>query len=211
VRRLAVQALALCMFAVPPLPAAAAPAAVSACAGCHGPDGRGNAAAGAPNIGGMDAWYVERQLRNFISGARGADARDTYGSRMRAAVVSLVSPEQARAVAEQVAAWPRSAAGTAAKADLTNGRNYYNAICSACHNSNGLGTAALGAPRLAGIDPDYLLRQLAAYRSGMRGAQAGDTAGAAMRRMATALPNAVTDRDVIAFIATLPLAPAASH
>src|SRR5450631_2103868 len=43
---------------------------LSACAGCHGDRGQGNAGLGAPNIGGLDAWYIERQLHDFASGMR---------------------------------------------------------------------------------------------------------------------------------------------
>jgi len=209
--RLAAGAAVLLFAAAPGGTALAQSPAVApqtACAGCHGPNGRGEAATGAPNIGGMDAWYVERQLLAFLSGQRGGNPQDSHGSRMRAAIVSVVSPGQARAVADQIAALPRSAPPPAAPgADLGNGRNYYNAICSACHNSNGMGSSALGAPRLAGIDPVYLLRQLAAFRSGLRGAHPDDRYGAQMRRILTALPGPQTDRDVIAYVAALPAGP----
>ena len=38
-----------------------------------------------------------------------------------------------------------------------------------CHGPDGAGNAAAGFPRIAGMEADYLLRQLHAYREGTRG------------------------------------------
>lgn len=185
--------------------AAGARALYANCAGCHGDYGQGNAAVGAPNIAGLDAVYIERQLRNFASGVRG-DAGDGYGARMRAALQALPDPGGQRAVAAYVAALPRAAPVPAAGAPQGNrdaGRNYYNAICSACHNGNGRGSPALSAPRLVGTDPRYLLRQLAAFRRGARGAHPDDRYGAQMRKMVLSLPGPGTEQDIVAYVATL--------
>ena len=42
------------------------------CTACHGAKGEGNRALGAPNIAGMDAWYLSKQLENFTLGRRGS-------------------------------------------------------------------------------------------------------------------------------------------
>ena len=184
------------------------------CAACHGAHGEGDARQGAPNIAGLDAAYVERQLEHFAAGRRGADAQDAYGARMRAAAQGLDGAPARHAVAAFIAALAPTPAGAATApgapaGNVAQGRNYFNAVCSACHNSNGLGSAALSAPRLAGTDPQYLLRQLAAFRRGTRGADAQDRYGAQMRKMVLALPGAATERDVIAYVATLAAAPGA--
>lgn len=44
--------------------------AVPACTACHGPDGRGNAAAKFPAIGGQHAQYIETQLKAYRDGSR---------------------------------------------------------------------------------------------------------------------------------------------
>jgi cytochrome c peroxidase len=174
------------------------------CAACHGGQGQGDPKSGAPNVGGLEAAYVERQLRHFAEGRRGASAQDAYGARMRAAVQALAGPEQQHAVAAYVASLPASASTAAApKGDLTAGRNYFNAICSACHGSDGKGNSVLSAPRLAGSDPQYLLRQLAAFRSGARGSDPADKYGAQMRKMVLTLPGPGSDQDVVAYIAAL--------
>jgi cytochrome c oxidase subunit 2 len=194
------------------LPAAAAAAETAAavystCVPCHGDRGQGDPRVGAPNIAGLDATYVERQLRNFSEGRRGTGAGDRFGASMRAAAAALAGAEQRKAAAAYVAALAavRVSTGAPAGGRLANGRNHFNAICSACHNSGATGDPALAAPRLAGTDPAYLLRQLAAFRSGTRGAAADDVYGGQMRKMAQALPDAPAAQDVIAYVATLPL------
>jgi cytochrome c oxidase subunit 2 len=39
-------------------------------------------AANAPRLAGSSDWYLERQLQNFKSGARGAHPQDYYGYQM---------------------------------------------------------------------------------------------------------------------------------
>lgn len=48
---------------------------VAACIACHGPAGRGNAAAGYPALNGQHAAYTVKQLQDYASGAR-----QTYGA-----------------------------------------------------------------------------------------------------------------------------------
>ena len=44
-----------------------------ACIACHGPAGRGNAAAGYPAVNGQHAAYTAKQLQDYASGARQSD------------------------------------------------------------------------------------------------------------------------------------------
>ena len=46
---------------------------IAACIACHGPAGRGNAAAGYPALAGQHAAYTAKQLRDYASGARESD------------------------------------------------------------------------------------------------------------------------------------------
>jgi cytochrome c oxidase subunit 2 len=178
------------------------------CVACHGKQGDGLAAVRAPAIAGLEAWYVERQLKNFATGLRGAAAGDAEGATMRAAAALLKNDVERAAVAAYVAGLaPRRAAQSAPSnaAALTNGRNYFNALCSACHGANGKGNQQLGAPRLAGASSDYLARQFAAFKSGRRGAHADDKLGTQMRAIAAMLPDSRTEQDVIVYAAGLPL------
>lgn len=173
------------------------------CQACHGAKGEGNRQLGAPNIGGMDAWSIERQLNNFASGLRGANSGDGYGAQMRVAVTNVATPADKAAIAAYVATLPRAPVANAIKGDLSNGSTYFNAVCSACHGAGGLGNQSMNVPRLAGIDTSYLARQFAAFRSGARGYHKDDKFGRQMRAAAGMLPDAKTDQDVMAYIGSL--------
>lgn len=88
-------------------------------------------------------------------------------------------------------------------ADAAAGKSAY-AVCAACHGQQGEGNVAMNAPKLAGQEPWYLERQLAAFRDGLRGTAPGDTFGAQMRPMAMAVGDATAQANLIAYIASLP-------
>ena len=69
----------------------------SACTACHGPDGRGNAAAKFPAIGGQHAAYVELQLRAFRDGSRRGDANQIMRN-----IAATLSDDEIRALASYV-------------------------------------------------------------------------------------------------------------
>lgn len=168
------------------------------CTACHGNQGQGNPALGAPAIAGQDAAYLERQLRNFRSGLRGTHASDAPGARMRAIAMTLddAALAQAATLASRLSRPPRAAA---AGGDLHNGNNLYQGKCAACHGTLAEGNAALKAPRLAGLDAVYIQRQFAHFRDGVRGTQPQDVPGRQMAMMAKTLATRDLD-DVIAFI-----------
>jgi len=172
------------------------------CAACHGSKGEGNAALQAPNIAGLDAVYVARQLNHFRRGVRGS-AGDTAATAMVGAAAVLKSDNEINAVVAYIAGLSKVKVPSKLSGDAGNGRNYYNGICSACHGSNGAGNMSLQAPRLAGVDGDYLLRQYRAFKTGARGAHADDKFGKQMRAIIKALPNEKTENDVIAYVAAL--------
>jgi len=57
---------------------------MTVCIACHGADGHGGQALGAPPIGGQADWYLEAQLKKFKTGMRGAHPDDKSGAMMRA-------------------------------------------------------------------------------------------------------------------------------
>ncbi|PRC91866.1 c-type cytochrome [Solimicrobium silvestre] len=173
------------------------------CIACHGSKGEGNTVIGAPNIAGMDAPYLTRQLSNFSAGIRGTAASDNYGAQMRAAVAVLKSDADRVAVASYVASLPKIKATSTFKANLTNGSTQFNAVCSSCHGSRAQGNTQMGAPALPGTDPVYLERQITAFRSGTRGAHKDDKTGGLMRVGANMLPDALSVHDVVGYINTL--------
>ncbi|MEL7450667.1 MAG: c-type cytochrome [Pseudomonadota bacterium] len=102
------------------------------------------------------------------------------------------------------------AAACAGEGDASAGAPLY-APCSACHGAGGEGNAALRAPRLQGLAPWYVVRQLKNFKDGLRGADERDTYGAQMRPMAMTLKNDTAIADVAAHVVTLTTAePAAA-
>ena len=66
-------------------------------------------------------------------------------------------------------AMPASGAGlNAGKAIVLKGNDRGATACQTCHLSDGSGNAAAGYPRLAGINAEYLAKQLRDYRDGTR-------------------------------------------
>ena len=170
------------------------------CAACHGGKGEGMATTHAPAIAGQSAAYLKRQLLNFRSGLRGAHQADAYGAQMRVVAATLRDDAAASAVADYVAALPKTTVKPAPGADLHNGNNLYQGKCGACHGVRADGNASLSTPRLAGLDAAYLRRQYQHFGAGVRGAHPGDRYGKQMAMMARSLPTAKDLDDVIAYI-----------
>lgn len=91
-------------------------------------------------------------------------------------------------------------AGTA----VADGATLYSENCSACHGEAGEGNPDLRAPALAALDSEYLIRQVANLRLGLRQVKPENDLGQAMIQI---LPD-VTDTDVAeiaGFLTSLPL------
>ncbi|GGZ61064.1 MAG: c-type cytochrome [Paraglaciecola chathamensis] len=65
------------------------------CAACHGANGAGNQAMGAPRLSGINDWYLLTQINHFRAGIRGSDQKDVYGQQMKAAVSMVQSDPDA--------------------------------------------------------------------------------------------------------------------
>ena len=174
------------------------------CKPCHGPDGAGTPALGAPAIAGLPRWYVEAQLGKFQSGMRGAHPEDSEGARMRPMARSLHIEGDVASVAQYVASLPaRPAATTLAGGDPAAGATRYATICVVCHGADASGMEAMGAPTLVNQADWYMLRQLEKFKSGMRGADPRDVQGAQMAAMSATLEDHQAMMDVIVYIRTL--------
>jgi cytochrome c553 len=180
--------------------AADGPGLYAPCVACHGGKAEGNAATKAPALAGQDAAYLRRQLQNFRAGLRGTHPSDTLGAQMRATIATLADDAAIERVAAHLTALPKTFVKPTGRADLRNGNNLYHGKCGACHGGRAEGNPALNAPRLAGLDADYLKRQFAHFRDGVRGTHKDDRPGRQMSLMAKTLPGARDLDDVIAFI-----------
>ena len=171
------------------------------CVPCHGQAGEGNPEVGAPNIGGMKAWYIETQLRKFRAGARGMHFNDTEGMRMRPMALNLMTDGNVEAVARYVASLPSTRQAPALQGDPKAGAELFEG-CDSCHGPAGEGVDEAKAPRLAGVDDWYLATQLRKFKSGVRGVDTRDPEGRLMRPMARSLPDENAIRNVVAYIDT---------
>ena len=176
------------------------------CAACHGKQGSGNATLQAPPLAGHDEAYLARQLQSFRSGQRGGANPSAAVAGMQAVAKALPDDAAAAAVARYASKLKPSAiraSPAASGSPLMEGKATFS-ICMGCHGSGGEGNAQLGAPRLNHLPSWYIVAQLEAYRSDLRGTHADDRLGQQMRQLAKA---AITDdgasRAVAEYIATL--------
>lgn len=169
------------------------------CVACHGAMGEGNPVLNAPALAGQDAAYLNRQLRHFKSGVRGANPEDTYGMQMRP-MATVLDDATVEAISAYLAALEPAASPAGAEGDLRNGENQYNGACGACHGGQAQGNPALNSPRLAGQDAAYLKRQYQNFAAGIRGSHPDDRLGAQMKMMSTVLASEKDLDDVLLFI-----------
>ncbi|MES2624460.1 MAG: c-type cytochrome [Pseudomonadota bacterium] len=69
-------------------------------------------------------------------------------------------------------------------------------VCMTCHGGYGQGSEVVGGPKLAGMEPWYLKRQLLGFRSGFRGIEKEYIPAFEMRALAATLSDAEIDRVV---------------
>ncbi len=172
------------------------------CAACHGPAGAGIQAMNSPKIAGQEPWYLERQLKAFRSGSRGAAPGDTFGAQMRAMAMQLADDSAIADVVAYIATFPDVKSAATITGDAAAGKVRY-AACVLCHGQNAEGKAALNGPRLTGQEDWYLVRQLQNYQKGLRGTHPQDTYGMQMRPMAGTLADDKAINDVVAYIESL--------
>jgi cytochrome c553 len=172
------------------------------CITCHGTDGGGNPGVEAPRIGGMEPWYLERQLRGFRAGWRGVHEDDYQGNVMRTMALALADEAELEAAAAYFAALPVTETPDTVEGDVARGKQLY-LTCVACHGAAAEGNVAMQSPALADQSDWYLVKQLIHFREGIRGAAPGDSYGAQMRAMAGTLATDQDVRDVVAYINSL--------
>ncbi len=176
--------------------------AVVSCVICHGTEGEGKKALGAPRIGGLSESYLARQLAYFRQSTRGTSEDDIYGTQMRAMALALEDMNELEAMAHYFSTLSPSPAPETISADVERGKELY-AVCAACHGQDAGGNEALNAPSLRGQHDWYLIRQLENYQNGLRGANPADEFGAQMVPIVKSLDGENDIIDIVAYINSL--------
>ncbi|MGY8814799.1 MAG: c-type cytochrome [Gammaproteobacteria bacterium] len=172
------------------------------CASCHGQQGEGNVTLNAPKIAGMSAWYIEDQINKYKNGMRGTHENDLYGKQMAPMAATLTSEDAIKDVAAYIASLSGNSSNATISGDIENGRRLYT-TCGACHGKEGEGVWSVSAPRLAGQDDWYLVRQLNNFKLGMRGTHVSDAAGMQMALLSGMLKQEGSIEDVVTYINSL--------
>src|SRR5262249_52559024 len=137
--------------------------AEKSCASCHGMNGIATAPK-VPHIAGQRAAYLHLELRAYQGGRR-ADKS------MESAVKFLADDALAKVAAYYASLDPAPAAppakGQAAKPDAVSAGKGATAGCAGCHGETGV-TQVPGMPSLVGLDPQYLVATMQAYKHGER-------------------------------------------
>ncbi|MDP1931716.1 MAG: c-type cytochrome [Gammaproteobacteria bacterium] len=173
------------------------------CASCHGQQGEGLQAMNAPKLNGLQSWYIERQLKYYQQGVRGAHPDDQYGRQMAPMASMLSTDDAVRNVAAYISQLPVTNSPDTVSGNVSRGMRIYNANCAACHGKNGLGSWATDAPNLVGMSDWYAVIQLNNFKAKIRGAHSDDDYGEQMVSMATAMRNPEQVNDVVAYINSL--------
>jgi cytochrome c oxidase subunit 2 len=177
-------------------------ASYAVCSACHGAAGEGNLALNAPNLTGLQAWYLERQILNFKHGLRGGDSNDAFGAQMAPMAATLPDEAAVRNVAAYIDSLPDADSPATVTGDVANGKDIFT-TCSSCHGQDGQGIWSQNAPGLNGSNDWYLARQLENYRQGIRGSHPQDLYGKQMNLITGMLRDEQAVKDVVAYINTL--------
>ncbi len=139
------------------------------CAGCHGQGGAQPIQPAYPKLSGLGEAYIFNQLKHIKEGER--QVTEMTG------ILNEFSDQDL----QDLAAYFDQQAMPIGQADpelvekgekLFRGGNLASGVaaCAGCHNPQGLGNEPAGFPRLSGQHPDYVAKQLHAYRNAERSA-----------------------------------------
>lgn len=145
------------------------------CVACHGVKGQ-RPIQTFPMIAGQNEKYVLTQLNDIKSGKRIASKDPVTGhpfTEGMAAIMHLLNDEELAKIAKFLAAQepgkPKPIDPPPAAADLEAGAAKFKQLgCVACHGAEGKKASAPNYPMLAGLNRDYLVRQMTDMREGLR-------------------------------------------
>jgi cytochrome c553 len=135
------------------------------CANCHGADGNSTQPS-YPKLAGLQAAYIKKQIREFVSGTRKHEAMSPVALRL--------TEDEVQALADFFSSKAPSPGQDGDPRLAARGRAIYfegNVAaglpsCDGCHAADGTGSPRF--PRLAGQHADYLFKQLDDIKHGRR-------------------------------------------
>lgn len=138
-------------------PLAAAREASAPCAACHGEDGN-SVVPGTPSLAGMHPTYLEQAIKEYKDGTRPNDIMKAFTEPLSQSEIENIATFYALAEPKNaVVRAPGNPAKGAAAASP----------CVGCHGLDGNANDP-STPRLAGMDPEYFIEAVNAYKSGTR-------------------------------------------
>jgi cytochrome c oxidase subunit II len=170
------------------------------CSTCHGERGEGNARLHSPALANLDSWYAYRQLKNFKKGIRGYLPQDSTGVQMATMAQSLKDTTEMQDLIAYIETLADVKLITTATGDIKKGERTYQTLCGSCHGPGAKGNELMHAPRLNGLEPWYLKRQITKFNTSLRGAHPDDAYGAQMVPMMALLKDEKAIDDIIAYI-----------
>ena len=115
--------------------------------------------------------------------------------------MTLTNKQSIADVAAYVSKLKGSVSETTIQGDASAGKDSY-AVCASCHGTNGEGSKELNAPKIAGQQDWYVVRQLKNFKKRIRGNDPNDIYGLQMIPMAMTLVDDSAINNVAAYIST---------
>lgn len=175
---------------------------IATCSACHGGKMQGLESFGAPRLAGQSPAYIERQLVKFREGSRGTAANDFNGQMMRGVAASLPKDISLAELSRMVTAFRPKVSRSEVDGDPVAGKRSYQK-CAQCHGDQGQGREDQHAPKLAGMSDWYLLAQIKAFRTKLRGVDPRDADGEVMSAALLKAGDGNDIRNILAYLATL--------
>jgi len=149
--------------------ATAGQAKAAACGGCHGMDGN-SLVPTFPKLAGQGEKYIVKQLADFKVNTVRQDPI------MMGMALAVVSDQDAADIGAFYASQKLASAATHDASKLALGREIYKGgnlqtevpACQGCHGPKGAGNAPAGYPQVGGQYTEYTIKQLSAFKDGLR-------------------------------------------
>jgi len=154
------------------------------CYTCHGQNGASPIAPSYPVLAGQRADYIFNQIKSFSGKHRSVKPKGGTAEERRENQKVLLFPNQMvpfansinkegddviKSIAGFLAAQTPKTHNTIDSGLAAEGEKLFaERGCTACHGEAGIAVEGLNAPNLAGLSPEYIQRQLVAFRNGTR-------------------------------------------